>query len=55
MAYFSFVQNRSGPKNQGKLLEVFLMRGDDIVTKDDLCLLFGEQPNLSMKMPCKLI
>jgi len=33
----------------------FFNAGDDIVTKDDLCLAIWEQPNLSMKMPCKLI
>lgn len=38
--YTLYIHNQSVvlPKNQGKLLEVFLMRGDDIVTKDDLCL-----------------
>ena len=38
--YTLYIHNQSVvlPKNQGKLLEVFLMRGQDIVTKDDLCL-----------------
>lgn len=38
--YTLYIHNKSVvlPKNQGKLLEVFLMRGQDIVTKDDLCL-----------------
>ncbi|GAE90476.1 response regulator transcription factor [Acetivibrio straminisolvens] len=38
--YTLYIHNQSVilPKNQGKLLEVFLMQGQDIVTKDDLCL-----------------
>lgn len=26
------------PKNQGKILEVFLLHGDEIVSKEELCL-----------------
>lgn len=35
-----YIHNQSVvlPKNQGKLLEVFLTRGQEIVTKEDLCL-----------------
>lgn len=38
--YTLYIHNNSVvlPKNQGKLLEVFLSRGNQTVTKDDLCI-----------------
>lgn len=38
--YTLYIHNSSVvlPKNQGKLLEVFISRGDQAVTKDDLCI-----------------
>lgn len=38
--YTLYIHNRSVilPKNQGKLLEIFLLHGDDIVPKEELCL-----------------
>lgn len=39
--YTLYIHNRSAvlPKNQGKILEVFLSHGDEIVTKKELCIL----------------
>ena len=38
--YTLYIHNNSGilPKNQGKILEVFLTHGDEIVSKEELCL-----------------
>lgn len=40
LTYTLYIHNSSVvlPKNQGKLLEVFLLHGDEPVTKDELCL-----------------
>lgn len=38
--YTLYIHNHSAilPKNQGKILEVFLEHGDEVVTKEELCL-----------------
>lgn len=40
LTYTLYINNHSVilPKNQGKLLEVFLLHGDEIVSKEELCL-----------------
>ena len=37
--YTLYIHNRSVilPKNQGRLLEIFLLHGDDVVPKEELC------------------
>lgn len=42
--YTLYIHNRSAvlPKNQGKILEVFLNHGDEIVTKKELCMAVWE-------------
>ncbi len=42
--YTLYIHNRSVvlPKNQGKILEAFLNHGDEIVTKEELCLAIWE-------------
>lgn len=42
--YTLYIHNRSAvlPKNQGKILEVFLSHGDEIVTKKELCMAVWE-------------
>ena len=40
LTYTLYIHNNSVilPKNQGKILEVFLLHGDEIVSKEELCL-----------------
>ena len=42
--YTLYIHNHSVvlPKNQGKILEAFLNHGDEIVTKEELCLAVWE-------------
>lgn len=40
LTYTLYIHNRSVilPKNQGKMLEVFLLHGDEVVSKEELCM-----------------